>query len=73
MFQVDLLGSELLTSAYGNISFGWGLATFVGPPIAGILVEHTHDDKMPLLLTGGLLLAGAVVLLVPWIFRTKMK
>ena len=64
-----MLGLDLLTSSYGVVSFGWGVATFIGPPLAGVLLEHTEDEEMPLILTGGLLAAGGVIMLVPWTMK----
>ena len=41
--QVDLLGLEKLTSAFGVLTCIRGLAAFLGPPVAGFVVDMSKE------------------------------
>lgn len=52
-FGVDGLG-ELL----GILSTGFGVACLIGPPIAGVLVDHLHNYKLPVFVAAGAAMVG---------------
>jgi predicted MFS family arabinose efflux permease len=56
IFGVAALG-ELL----GIMFTGFGLACIVGPPLAGVLVDYTHDFRWPVFVAAG---AAVLALLV---------
>ena len=44
-FQVELLGLELLTSAFGVLTCIRGLSAFLGPPLGGFVIDATCPEK----------------------------
>jgi len=42
-----IFGIEGLGELLGILFTGWGVACVVGPPLAGVLVDYTHDYKWP--------------------------
>jgi MFS family permease len=54
-------GIEGLGELLGILFTGLGAACLVGPPIAGVLVDHFHDYKWPVFVAGG---ASVLALLV---------
>jgi hypothetical protein len=44
--QVDLLGLELLTSAFGILTFLRGVAALLGPPLAGFVIDATSKQSI---------------------------
>ena len=45
-YQVDLLGLELLTSAFGILTFLRGVAALLGPPLAGFVIDATSKQSI---------------------------
>ena len=45
-FQVELLGLELLTSAFGVLTCIRGLSAFLGPPLGGFVIDATSPQKI---------------------------
>jgi len=43
---VDLLGLELLTSAFGILTFLRGVAALLGPPLAGFVIDATSKQSI---------------------------
>jgi len=43
---VDLLGLELLTSAFGILTFLRGVAALLGPPLAGFVIDATSKQSV---------------------------
>jgi MFS family permease len=43
----NIFGIEGLGELLGILFTGFGVACLVGPPLAGVLVDHTHDYKWP--------------------------
>lgn len=58
---VDLLGLDVLTSAFGLIGAGRGISGIIGPPIAGLVYEMTSDYQASFFMAGSLFLAAGVV------------
>jgi hypothetical protein len=44
--KVDLLGLELLTSAFGILTFLRGVAALLGPPLAGFVIDATSKQSI---------------------------
>jgi MFS family permease len=58
----NIFGIEGLGELLGILFTGFGVACVVGPPLAGVLVDHTHDYKWPVFVAaGGAAFALAVV------------
>lgn len=63
---VDLVGVDKLTNAFGLLLLVQGLATFVGPPIAGYLYDWTGNYNWTFLFCGVcLFISGAMMYAVP--------
>lgn len=58
---VDLLGLDVLTSAFGLIGAGRGISSIVGPPLAGLVYEMTSDYKASFFMAGTFFLAAGVI------------
>jgi MCP family monocarboxylic acid transporter-like MFS transporter 14 len=58
---VDLLGLEKLTNAFGLLLLFQGVAAVFGAPIAGAFKVATGNYDASFYLSGGLLLASAVM------------
>ncbi len=59
----SVFGIAGLGELLGILFTGFGVACLVGPPMAGILVDHYHDYKWPAFVAaGGALLAMILVL-----------
>jgi len=57
----NVFGIEGLGELLGILFTGFGLACVVGPPLAGVLVDRTHDYKWPVFVAGA---AAALALAV---------
>ena len=44
--QVDILGLEHLTSAFGVLTCIRGLSAFLGPPLGGFVIDATSPEKI---------------------------
>ncbi|XP_023341712.1 monocarboxylate transporter 12 isoform X2 [Eurytemora carolleeae] len=64
---VELLGLELLTSAFGTLTFVRGCAALLGPPLAGFIVDGTGDLDIAFYISSGLLVVSAVVSLASYL------
>ncbi|KAF7632723.1 MFS domain-containing protein [Meloidogyne graminicola] len=63
---VDLVGVNRLTNAFGLLLFIQGIATFVGPPIAGKLYDLTFRYDWTFALCGiCLFMSGAMLFVIP--------
>ena len=45
-YQVELLGLELLTPAFGVLTCIRGLSAFIGPPLGGFVIDATSPEKI---------------------------
>lgn len=59
---VDLLGLEKLTDAFGLLLLFQGIATLIGPPMAGALYDHTLSYLPGFILAGVTIAVSGVVL-----------
>lgn len=67
---VDLLGLEKLTNAFGLVLLFQGIASFIGPPIGGVLGDITGNYNPAFLLAGvSLSLSGLILVAIPPIQR----
>uniref|UniRef100_A0A914VY92 Major facilitator superfamily (MFS) profile domain-containing protein n=1 Tax=Plectus sambesii TaxID=2011161 RepID=A0A914VY92_9BILA len=70
---VDLLGLERLTNAFGLLLLFQGLATLIGPPIAGEIIDRTNNYDYAFLFAGvGLMTSGLMLFCIP-IIRKRTK
>lgn len=56
----SVFGIEGLGELLGILFIGFGIACLMGPPTAGVLVDHLHDYQWPVFLAAG----GAVMGLI---------
>ena len=71
---VDVLGLESLTSAFGMLIMFRGLATIMGPPIAGMVYEAFGSYSMSFNVAGAfLLVAGAVSITADFVRRRQRQ
>jgi len=61
---MDLLGANLLTQAFGFLSFFRGFAALSGPPLAGAIVDLTGSSGDALLVSGGIFTLAALTYVV---------
>lgn len=67
---VDLLGVDKLTNAFGLLLLFQGIATFAGPPIAGILADMTQSYIISFIMCGVCVaISGAMLFAVPSLQR----
>ena len=71
---VDVLGLERLTSAFGLLTMFRGLATMMGPPIAGMVYEASGSYSPAFYVAASfLLLAGLVSILADVVRRRRVR
>ncbi|KAE9551973.1 hypothetical protein FO519_004825 [Halicephalobus sp. NKZ332] len=71
---VDMVGVDKLTSAFGLLLLVQGIATFVGPPIAGVLFDLTKRYDWTFAFCGiCLFVSGIMLFVVPFIQKNKSK
>lgn len=71
---VDLLGLERLTNAFGLLLLFQGIASLVGPPIAGSLFDVTGSYNPGFILAGTAIgLSGIILFLIPPVQRWQAK
>jgi MCP family monocarboxylic acid transporter-like MFS transporter 14 len=69
---VDLLGLEKLTNAFGLLLLFQGIASLIGPPMAGALYDITSSYNPGFYLAGiTICLSGVILFLIPPIQRCK--
>ncbi|XP_053678361.1 monocarboxylate transporter 12-B [Anopheles nili] len=67
---VDLLGLEKLTNAFGLLLLFQGIASFVGPPIAGWLYDYTLSYGPGFIMAGSTIaVSGAMLFVIPSLQR----
>jgi len=64
----SIFGIEGLGELLGFLFTGFGVACLVGPPLAGVMVDYTHDYKWPVFVAA----ASAVVALIA-VMPLRMK
>lgn len=57
----SLFGVEGLGELLGILFTGFGVASLIGPPVAGVLIDYTHDYKWPVFVAGA---ASVIALLL---------
>lgn len=70
---VDLLGIDKLTNAFGLLLLFQGIGSFIGPPIAGCMYDHTQSYTASFLFAGiSMVLSGLLLYLsVPILQRNS--
>lgn len=67
---VDLLGLERLTSAFGLLLLFQGVASLIGPPLAGLMYDMTQDYDSSFYMMGAVVgVSGAMLFVIPCIRR----
>merc|ERR1712080_592871 len=69
---VEISGVELLTSAFGTLTFVRGVAALVGPPMAGFIVDATGDSNIAFYISTGLLAVSAVICFAAWLAQRRI-
>lgn len=59
----NIFGIEGLGELLGILLTGFGIACLVGPPVAGILVDHTHDYHWPVFVAAGAAVLALIVVI----------
>lgn len=71
---VDLLGIEKLTNAFGLLLLFQGIASLVGPPLAGLLYDLTQTYVPAFVMAGVMItVSGVVLFAIPPLQRRKAK
>lgn len=66
---VDILGLDLLTYAFGTLTFVRGIAALIGPAMAGFIVEATGQLDWAFYIAGGLLAASSLTCGIAYIVQ----
>jgi len=69
---VEILGVDLLTSAFGTLTFVRGVAALIGPPIAGFIVDATGSREVAFYISTVLLAISAVICFTSWLAKKRM-
>ena len=59
----SIFGTAGLGELLGILFTGFGLACIVGPPLAGVLVDYTHDYKWPVFVAAGAAVVAMLLIL----------
>jgi MFS family permease len=71
---VDLLGLENLTNAFGLLLLFQGVASFVGPPIAGALYDLTKSYTPGFIVAGvTIAFSGLILFLIPPLQKRQLR
>lgn len=71
---VDLLGLDKLTNAFGLLLLFQGIASLVGPPMAGWLFDITKSYVPAFVLAGAMIaLSGVILFAIPPLQRRKQR
>jgi len=66
LLLVDLLGLEKMTNSFGILIMFQGIATAVGPPLAGKIYDGSKSYLMSFVFTGvTIALSGAMCFIIP--------
>lgn len=67
---VDLLGLDKLTNAFGLLLLFQGIASLVGPPLAGVLYDVTESYSPAFVLAGStILISGIMLFAIPSVHK----
>ncbi|KAI0229983.1 hypothetical protein LSAT2_019611 [Lamellibrachia satsuma] len=71
---VNLLGTEQFTNAFGLLILFEGVATIVGPPMAGWLYDVTHSYDLPFAIVGAVTTCSGLILYsIPCVQRLRQR
>jgi len=70
---VDVLGIERLTSAFGILIMFRGIATILGPPIAGMVYEAAKSYSASFFVSGCFLLVAGVISFIADVVRRRER
>jgi len=70
---IDLLGLDLLTSAFGNLTFIRGFACLMGPLLAGFIVDATGVLEVAFYISFGLLMTSSVICGLAWCVKKFLQ
>lgn len=58
---VDLLGIDSLTSSFGMLVWFRGIASILGPPLAGLVFDRTQDYDASFYMAGAFFISGGIL------------
>ena len=61
---LQMLGLQCLSAAFSLISAFRGLAVMLGPPMAGVLVDHTNQTVLAIYMAALVLMSGGLMAMV---------
>lgn len=71
---VDLLGLDKLTNAFGLLLLFQGIASLIGPPLAGLLIDIAQTHIYAFLMASVMLtLSGVVLFAIPPLQRRRQR
>ena len=70
---VELLGLENLTSAFSLLALFEGIASIIGPPIAGAIYEAAGSYDIPFYAAGAFFILASLISLGAQILHRKQK
>ena len=69
---VDLLGLDSLTSSFGMLVLCRGIASILGPPLAGLVYDLTEQYNASFFLAGAFFVTGGLISFVAY-FMDKRR
>ena len=69
---VDLLGLDSLTSSFGMLVLCRGIASILGPPLAGLVYDLTKQYNASFFLAGAFFITGGLISFVAY-FMDKRR
>lgn len=71
---VDLLGLDKLTNAFGLLLLFQGIASLIGPPIAGWLYDATSNYDLSFYIAGlTITISGVILFAIPYLQRVQAR
>ncbi|OWF43201.1 monocarboxylate transporter 12-like [Mizuhopecten yessoensis] len=68
---IEIVGLSKLSAAVGALYFMYGIGWFVGPTVAGLIIDHTGSYDIVFYVTGAIFTLASVLTLLSTIWRPK--